>query len=144
MKGPRPPTLHAEGPHLSRRPRARLHHTKTERTCYLCRRVLVNAEFTRRSNGTFFSACKDCNRHVFAQRRRARLAGAGGSYTMGEWTALLTTFDHCPDCGREWDQIPAAPGGYVITADHIVPISQGGRNDIGQRCRWDCRGDPGG
>src|SRR5262245_27540803 len=59
--------------------RARLTHTATHRTCYLCRRVLAVAEFTRRSNGTYFSACKACNRHVFAARRRARIEGAGGT-----------------------------------------------------------------
>src|SRR5688572_8186704 len=47
----------------------RLSHTDTHRTCYLCRKVLPRSEFTQRSNGTFFSACKDCNKHVFAQRR---------------------------------------------------------------------------
>lgn len=55
-----------------------LAHTSTHRTCYLCRRVLPVASFTQCSNDTYFSACKDCNRHVFAQRRRARLAGAAG------------------------------------------------------------------
>src|SRR6476620_2446714 len=58
--------------------RTLLQHTATDRTCYLCRRVLPNGGFTRRSNGTYFSACKDCNRHVFAQRRRARMLANGG------------------------------------------------------------------
>jgi 5-methylcytosine-specific restriction endonuclease McrA len=110
--------------------RTRLTHTATDRTCYLCRRFLPVASFTSRTNGTYFSACKDCNRHVFAQRRRARLAGAGGSYSLAQWQALVATYTHCPDCGRSWDVIPRAPGGYVVTADHIVPISRGGRNDI--------------
>jgi 5-methylcytosine-specific restriction endonuclease McrA len=111
--------------------RVRLTHTATDRTCYLCRRFLPVASFTRRSNGTYFSACKDCNRHVFAQRRRARLAGAEGSYTLAEWRALLDKHDRCPECGRQWATIPPAPGGYVVTADHVVPIARGGRNDIG-------------
>jgi hypothetical protein len=62
----------------------RLRHTETHRTCYLCRRFLSKEQFTRRSNGTYFSACKECNRHVFAQRRRARISGAEGSYTLEE------------------------------------------------------------
>jgi hypothetical protein len=78
----------------------RLHHTETHRTCYLCRRFLSADQFTRRSNGTYFSACKDCNRHVFAQRRRARLAAAEGSYSVAEWEQLVPQFDRCPGCGR--------------------------------------------
>jgi hypothetical protein len=66
----------------------RLAHTHTARTCYLCRRVLPVAQFTRRSTGTYFSACKDCNMNVFAHRRRARLAEAEGSFTTAEWEAL--------------------------------------------------------
>lgn len=42
--------------------REKLRHTSAERTCYLCRRVLPVAEVTRKSNGSLFSACKDCNR----------------------------------------------------------------------------------
>jgi hypothetical protein len=75
-------TLRANG-------KRRLSHTQTHRTCYLCRRVLVASEFTRRSNGSYFSACKECNTHVFAQRCRARLVQAEGEYTVREWLYLL-------------------------------------------------------
>lgn len=71
------------------RGKVRLQHTDTHRTCYLCRRVLPVDQFTRRRNGTYFSGCKDCNRHVFAQRRRARMKRAEGSYTTAEWQALV-------------------------------------------------------
>ena len=111
--------------------RRRLKHTDEERTCYLCDRVLPNAAFTRRSNGTYFSACKDCNRHVFAQRRRARLAAAAGSYTTGEWTLLLAQYDRCPACLRLWADIPAPPrGGAIVTVDHIIALAKGGSNGI--------------
>src|SRR5947207_2561068 len=53
----------ARGPGAIKR---RLTHTDTERECYLCRRILPIDGFTRRRNGTFFSACKACNRNVFA------------------------------------------------------------------------------
>lgn len=113
-----------------RRP-GRLAHTDTHRTCYLCDRGLPVSEFTRRSNGTYFSACKDCNRHVFAQRRRARLAAADGSYTTAEWDALVSQYDRCPACLRAWVDIASpASGGAVITVDHIVPIARGGANSI--------------
>ena len=65
----------------------RLHHTATERTCYLCRRFLPVAEFTKRKTGTYFSACKDCNKNVFAQRRRARLKSSEGQFSTAEWEA---------------------------------------------------------
>jgi hypothetical protein len=111
--------------------RERLAHTATHRTCYLCRRVLSVADFTRRSNGSYFSACKACNRHVFAARRRARLEGAGGTHTRAEWDALLARYEQCPLCGRRWEEIPPHPGGgAVITEDHIVPLSRGGGNGI--------------
>ncbi len=112
-------------------PRNKLHHTVTKRTCYLCRRLLPAANFTRRRNGTYFSACKDCNYHVFAQRRRARLRGAEGSYTLEEWQALVAQLDRCPRCGRRWEEITPHPSsGAVITVDHIVPIAKGGSNSI--------------
>jgi hypothetical protein len=68
--------------------------------CYLCRRTLANAEFTRRSNGIYFWPCRACNRQVFGQRRCARLAAAGGSYTLAEWDALLAGYHRCPACLR--------------------------------------------
>jgi len=111
--------------------KTRLQHTDTHRICYLCRRRLENEEFTRRSNGIYFSACKDCNRHVFAQRRRARLLAAGGSYSLEEWQRLVAQFDRCPRCLRAWEEIPLLPGRKtVVTVDHIIPLSKGGANTI--------------
>lgn len=109
----------------------KLHHTDTHRTCYLCRRFLPVAEFTRRKTGTYFSACKDCNKNVFAQRRRARMKDAEGHFTTAEWEALLTQYDACPMCSRRWEEIPPPTGrSSVITRDHMVPISKGGSNRI--------------
>jgi hypothetical protein len=108
-----------------------LPHTATERICYLCRRLLPNECFTRRSNGTFFSACKECNKHVFAQRRRARLLASEGEYSVAEWLELLSKHPVCPRCRRDWSEIPVPKGRRTaVTADHIVPITLGGRNSI--------------
>ncbi len=117
-------TLRASG-------KRRLPHTDTHRTCYLCRRVLPVVGFTRRSNGTYFSACKECNTHVFAQRRRARLMQAEGEYSVREWQDLLARHPRCPECMRLWADIPPPKGRKTaVTVDHIVPISKKGRNSI--------------
>jgi 5-methylcytosine-specific restriction endonuclease McrA len=116
---------------LRGRRKERLTHTETHRTCYLCRRQLPTLDFTRRSDGTYFSACKECNKNVFAQKRRARLAGASGSFTTAEWEALVKMHERCPKCLRRWEDIPLPPNRTtVITRDHIVPISKGGANTI--------------
>jgi 5-methylcytosine-specific restriction endonuclease McrA len=57
-----------------------------------------------------------------AHRRRARVLGNGGSYTIGEWQALCRQYgDKCavPGCERT-----------DLEPDHVVPISKGGQNDI--------------
>lgn len=57
-------------------------------------------------------------------RRRARLASVGGSFTTEEWKELLDRFDHrCPMCGRREPEIN-------LTIDHIIPLSMGGPNSI--------------
>ena len=110
----------------------RLRHTATERICYLCRQTKPNDAFTKRSNGTYFSACKACNINVFAHRRRARMLAAEGSFTTEEWLAVLALHPCCPDCGRRWEDVPVPPNRKsVITRDHIKAISKGGTNDIG-------------
>ena len=110
--------------------RQKLRHTPAHRTCYLCNRFLPSAQFTRRATGTYFSACKDCNRLVFAQRRRARLLAAEGEFSRSEWDAILEKHPQCPSCKRYWDQIPLPKGRRsVVTVDHIRALSRGGRND---------------
>jgi 5-methylcytosine-specific restriction endonuclease McrA len=109
----------------------RLPHTDTHRVCYLCRRTKENAGFQRRSNGTYFSACKDCNYHVLGPRRRARKMGAEGSYTRQEWDDLVARHECCPRCKRRWEDIPLSAGQKSpITVDHIIPLERRGSNDI--------------
>ena len=115
----------------SGRRKARLPHTAVDRVCYLCQRRLPNAEFTLRSNGTYFSACKECNKNVFAHRRRARLLAVGGTFSTSAWLELLSRYPACPRCERRWEEIPLPKGRRsAVSRDHIVAISKGGPNTI--------------
>ena len=60
-------------------------------------------------------------RRAMHQRRRARILGAGPSFTAGEWTALVAAHGgHCAYCGK------ARP----LHADHRLPLERGGKSDI--------------
>ncbi|MBS38048.1 MAG: hypothetical protein CMO26_19240 [Thiotrichales bacterium] len=112
-------------------PSKRLTHTDTHRTCYKCMRFLEVENFTKRSAGTFFSACKECNKYEFSQVRRARMKNSEGSFSTKELNKLLEQHDRCPRCGKKWEDITLPKSKKVPwTADHIVPISKGGSNKI--------------
>ena len=114
----------------------RLKHTDKGRTCYKCMRFLPTSNFTRRATGTFFSACKECNKFEFQHTRRARLLQAGGKFTKKEFDYLLSQYEACPMCNRKWSEIPLPKGKKVPwTADHIIPVNplpgqKQGTNDI--------------
>lgn len=55
-------------------------------------------------------------------RRYARERGAEGSHTLKEWRELKTRFNYtCVGCGEM----------KTLTKDHIVPLSEGGSDYIG-------------
>lgn len=66
---------------------------------------------------------REANPHLHRTKvhnRKARLRGAPGSHTAGEWLAVLELWDgRCAYCGA-----------VATTKDHIIPVSQGGSNDI--------------
>ncbi|MCP4139989.1 MAG: HNH endonuclease [Chloroflexi bacterium] len=60
-------------------------------------------------------------RAAYDQKRRARKAGNGGSFTAQEWRDLCEKYDSkCLCCKKK----------KKLTADHVVPISKGGTSNI--------------
>lgn len=58
----------------------------------------------------------------YAHIRRTRKANNGGSYTLKEWEILCAKYgNRCLCCGR---------GDIVLTVDHVIPVIDGGSNDI--------------
>ena len=62
---------------------------------------------------------------IIYHRRRARIAGAGGSYTVEQFKALGNI---CLCCGR--GEVALALAGLRLVPDHVVPIAKGGSNDV--------------
>lgn len=59
---------------------------------------------------------------AYNNNRRARKLAAVGSYTKAEWVALCAYYGgYCVCCKQK----------KPLTADHVVPLSKGGSNDIG-------------
>lgn len=74
----------------------------------------------------------DC-RNQRAKHRLERLKVNGGSHTNAEWQLLLSRTPCCPECKRQWDEIPKRPDSRyqtVWTKDHIIPVIDGGTDDI--------------
>lgn len=61
---------------------------------------------------------------MYQQRRRAKKAENGGSFTTAEWQALKAQYSfQCLRCRRREPEIK-------LTMDHVVPVTRGGSNDI--------------
>jgi 5-methylcytosine-specific restriction endonuclease McrA len=62
------------------------------------------------------------NKKVAHQRRRAIKRNADGNHTATEWLAMLDWFGNvCLKCGKADE----------ITEDHVIPLTKGGSNSIG-------------
>ena len=58
------------------------------------------------------------------RRRNLKKLGNGGSHTIGDWDNLKAQYNWtCPACKRSEPEIK-------LTADHIIPLSKGGSDDI--------------
>lgn len=78
-----------------------------------------------------------CSRRTAKRARRAREAGASGSFTWDGFARLTMTLGNvCAYCDGD-------NGGKPFEPDHVVPISRGGHNGLGNilpACR-SCNGD---
>lgn len=115
-------------------PKARVHKEKRPRkSTYKCKptyfsRRGMTEEQKRQRRTAQAKVWRNANReHSTAytrtanHKRRARVIGGGGSYTLAEWEALCAKYGHlCLRCGEH----------KPLTVDHVIPISKGGSNDI--------------
>ena len=66
-------------------------------------------------------------------KRRMLIEQDGGHWTNEEWLALKHAYDYrCADCGKH------EPDEVSLTVDHVIPLSKGGSNSVGNlapRCR---------
>jgi 5-methylcytosine-specific restriction endonuclease McrA len=67
--------------------------------------------------------------YTYTNARRARKKLAGGRFTVKQWIALKTQHSNiCLRCRKPENH---ADKSTKLTADHVIPLSKGGRNDIG-------------
>lgn len=88
--------------------------------------------WTSTTTGKQHRYCLQCRRVralTYTQRKRSN----GGSHTRQQWLSKLAQFSYCPHCQRSWATIPPRPDKrykHVWTKDHIVPLNNGGTDDI--------------
>lgn len=63
-------------------------------------------------------------KRLWSHKRRVRIRGNSGEFTIGEWELLKKQYGFtCPCCGRNEPEIQ-------LTIDHIIPVVKGGSNYI--------------
>jgi 5-methylcytosine-specific restriction endonuclease McrA len=100
---------------------------------------LLNAERISKNRRDYYKKNKDKekNQHlewlkknkdvnvIYANRRRTKKNNNGGDHTLEEWNNLKKKYNYtCLCCGKKEPEIK-------LTIDHVVPLSKGGRNEIG-------------
>ena len=83
------------------------------------------------TDGTLHLYCKTC-RQLRAKKYSERKSNSKGSHTRKQFLEKLKLYEGCPRCNRRWEEIPFSKGAakYKITEDHIVPLLEGGTDDI--------------
>ena len=88
--------------------------------------------WTSASTGKIHKYCKTCRRER-AKTYNQRKNKAEGTHTRTQWLEKLRQYDKCPNCQKAWNEIPPRPDRrykYVWTKDHIIPLNQGGSDNI--------------
>ena len=81
----------------------------------------LHKETERLKRRIYYAKNKDKWLRLWNPRRRGRMAGASGSFSVIEWRALVKFWSGwCAYCGL------SGP----LTADHRIPLSRGGTNSI--------------
>jgi len=89
-------------------------------------------EWTSASTGKVAKYCRICRRER-AKNYLERKKKASGTHTQKQWLQRLSEFDSCPECKRNWNDIPMRGNKryrYVWTKDHIIPLLNGGSDSI--------------
>ena len=74
-----------------------------------------------RAKSSLYSKSHPESNRVRHNRRRTRLAGNGGDFTVTEWKELCRTYLYrCLCCGKK----------KPLTADHVIPVILGGSSNI--------------
>ncbi len=82
-----------------------------------------NSDYVKASKSEWKRLHKEEDR-IKSANRRALKKQVGGSFTLQEWRDLCAYYNYtCLRCGRREPEIKLA-------ADHVIPLSQGGRNSI--------------
>ena len=88
--------------------------------------------WTSATTGKRHRYCRPC-RQARADSYSRRKIINGGRHTQRQWLDKLSQFESCPRCHRLWKDIPIRPDKRyknVWTKDHIVPLTDGGIDDI--------------
>lgn len=89
--------------------------------------------WTSSSTGKTNRYCRCCRRMRAAKYTKLKKSN-GGKHSLAEWKNLLSKTERCSICNQPWSAIPKRPDRrykYVWTRDHIVPLSLGGTDSIG-------------